>query len=472
MQDSEKKNADEADTTAEKEKSTSKKSKDAEKDNPGSLVDSSAAKKSDAKKSQETSKPTRKKTTSTAANEESITAEKAVEESESRDASSDTVLRNGTSNSETKRAAASRKSGSKSSTAKKGSPQGDEEKSSTPSAPGPKADKALANTENTIFTEADDISSETNELSAASEAVFEAGVTDDFADESDKSNTEELTNGEGICETSNPLSNIPSEEESADSVIPQAHSISFFEDTDTDTTSYIAPSSEAVPEPTNTEENEAQISFFEEDDAKKTAPVLREIPKFAPKPAKSGLVKKKKVYNPDKPRGIDSAFDFIEVLIISVVFVLILTSFVFKHSKVNGESMEGTLYDGDHLIISDFLYTPQRGDIIVFKDTEKTGHAEPLVKRVIAVAGDHVQVDIMGHVTLNGVPLEEDYYYIDGPIFAEEKDIVVPEGEIFVMGDHRNKSHDSRAFDTVKVDTVIGRVLIRIYPFESFGIVK
>ena len=200
-----------------------------------------------------------------------------------------------------------------------------------------------------------------------------------------------------------------------------------------------------------------------------------------------------------KIRPIDNRFDFLELFVFTLVAVLILTTFIFRHSIVDGGSMERTLFDGEHLIISDFFYTPKRGDIIVFQDYSKAvyspGLSKPLVKRVIAVGGDTVRVYRNGKVYVNDMsaPIYEEYTYTSGYTNAlgnyEDADIpnftyypdknypeyiecTVPDGEVFVMGDHRDASTDSREFGTVSCETILGRVLLRFYPFESFGKVE
>ncbi len=221
--------------------------------------------------------------------------------------------------------------------------------------------------------------------------------------------------------------------------------------------------------------DENQLSFFEDEEPQVKIPEAPvEIPLFIPKEPKRGAVLKKSPYNPEKPRGVDTLFDFVELFIISLVCVLIVTSFFFRHSKVVGDSMMNTLYDEEHLIISDAFYTPKRGDIVVIEDKSinLSGASDAhyaLVKRVIAVAGDHVVVNTAGQVYLNGQRLTEDYVFTDGAVHSRYIDMTVPEGEIFVLGDHRNNSTDSRYFGTVRVDCVIGRALIRVYPFERFG---
>lgn len=181
-----------------------------------------------------------------------------------------------------------------------------------------------------------------------------------------------------------------------------------------------------------------------------------------------------KGYDPEKPRLIDTVFDFVELFIFSLAAVLILTTFVFRHSIVEGSSMEQTLFGNEHIIISDLFYTPKRGDIIVCEDYT-TVLRKPIVKRVIAIEGDHVQVSSDGlTVKVNGELIEEDYVYVDPGAFIDKGtvDMIVPEGEIFVMGDHRNMSTDSRDIGTVREDSVLGKVLLRFYPFEKFGKVE
>ena len=176
-------------------------------------------------------------------------------------------------------------------------------------------------------------------------------------------------------------------------------------------------------------------------------------------------------YDPKKPRRIDGRFDLVELFVFTLLAVMIVTTFFFRHSIVEGSSMENTLHSGEHLIISDLFYTPSRGDIIVCEDYT-TKIPKPIVKRVIGIEGDSVTVTEKGDVFVNGVLLEEDYVFTDGPYRQDRIDIVVPDGEIFVMGDHRNVSADSRDIGTISVDSVLGKVLLRFYPFDKFGTVN
>ena len=181
-------------------------------------------------------------------------------------------------------------------------------------------------------------------------------------------------------------------------------------------------------------------------------------------------------YDPRKPRKIDGRFDLIELFVFTLLAVMIITSFFFRHSVVQGDSMQNTLQDEEHLIISDFFYTPERGDVVVCEDHTAILNS-PIVKRVIAVGGDHVKITRTA-VFVNGKMLEEDYVYIDPfaiPYYYEPLELTVPKGEIFVMGDHRNNSTDSRdliRLGTISEDAVLGKVLLRFYPFDKFGTVQ
>ena len=186
-------------------------------------------------------------------------------------------------------------------------------------------------------------------------------------------------------------------------------------------------------------------------------------------------------------RRVDGIFDFIELFVFTLVIVLFVTSFIGRHSVVDGDSMLGTLHDGETLIISDLFYEPRVGDIVVVDD-HSTILKKPIIKRVIAVGGDTVRVMKVG-IMVNGELLDEPYVYTDGlpytynvypseayndnPTLKVEAGVyyefVVPEGELFVLGDHRNDSTDSRAIGTVNVDAVLGRVLFRLLPFDVFG---
>ena len=168
-------------------------------------------------------------------------------------------------------------------------------------------------------------------------------------------------------------------------------------------------------------------------------------------------------------------YDWIQSLMAALIVCVCIFIFFIRVIDVSGSSMHPTLYNGDKMIVSDVLYKPKAGDVVVFKsDTYDPNKA--LVKRIIATAGQEINIDFgTGTVYIDGEPIEEDYI---AELTRNKLDFIgpktVPEGCVFVMGDNRNKSTDSRKSEIGMVDerTIIGRVYCVIFPLEELGLVK
>ena len=167
-------------------------------------------------------------------------------------------------------------------------------------------------------------------------------------------------------------------------------------------------------------------------------------------------------------------FDVVSIIVTAIVIVAIAFIFFIRTVGVSGSSMYPTLHDGDRILLSAFA-KPQNGDIVVTCQPAKVDYIEPtLVKRVIALGGQTVDIDFSeGIVYVDGVALE-DAYVNEKTYTPEDFDgpITVPEGYVFVMGDNRNASTDSRdaRVGLIREEYILGRALVRVAPFGQFKI--
>lgn len=182
---------------------------------------------------------------------------------------------------------------------------------------------------------------------------------------------------------------------------------------------------------------------------------------------------------------------FIELIIITLFLMTIIFTYVLRIATVNGDSMKNTLISGDRLITTAFCNSPEQGDIVIIYAGDAVtldenrnleinkGLRKTLVKRVIAVEGQTVDIDFeRGSVYVDSVMLDESYItgltHMDEGAFTGQYPVTVPKGYVFVLGDNRQVSKDSRSSELgfVAVKNITGKVLMRISPLETFGFVK
>lgn len=176
------------------------------------------------------------------------------------------------------------------------------------------------------------------------------------------------------------------------------------------------------------------------------------------------------------PKG--DLYDIVEMLATVTILVMLVFAFLVRLNIVDGISMETTLHNGEYLAVSDLFYEPKPGDIVIVHKINAGRYTNPLVKRVIATEGQTVDIDFdTWTLTVDGkVVDEESYRFLDPRYETLRADyafpITVPEGHIFVMGDNRNCSADSRTLDIQTVDArcVVGKALVRLLPFGRFTV--
>jgi signal peptidase I len=164
-------------------------------------------------------------------------------------------------------------------------------------------------------------------------------------------------------------------------------------------------------------------------------------------------------------------FGIAETLLATLIIFILLQAFVGRTYAIEQTSMEGTLEPGQRVVVDELTprFDPyKRGDIIVFSAPPGADRTEPLIKRIIGMAGDRIQIKD-GGVFVNGTRIDEPYLYGSEPTLpsSDASEWTIPPGEIFVMGDHRAVSLDSRVFGPIPLSTVIGRAWLRFYPITS-----
>ena len=184
---------------------------------------------------------------------------------------------------------------------------------------------------------------------------------------------------------------------------------------------------------------------------------------------------------PEQPRQIGlGLFAWLQLLMGCVLIAVILFNCFARLTRVDGNSMDNTLKDGEMMLVWSLGYSPKQGDIVVLNKTDEVTKqllgGKAIVKRVIATGGQTVDIDYTtGTVYVDGTPLEEPYIreemYLPGNPMMYNTHWEIPEGSIFVMGDNRNYSTDSRheMVGPIDEDYILGKVVFALWPMEKFG---
>lgn len=177
----------------------------------------------------------------------------------------------------------------------------------------------------------------------------------------------------------------------------------------------------------------------------------------------------------DPLQGLKSTYEWVQSLMAALIVCVLIFSFTVKVIDVVGTSMVPTLQNGDKMIVSSLFYEPKQGDVVVFKKDEYDPN-KALVKRVIATEGQEINIDFdLGIVYVDGEEIHEDYI---ADLTYNKLNFIgpktVPENCVFVMGDNRNMSTDSRKTEIGMVDKrlIIGRAYAVIFPASDIGVIE
>lgn len=172
-------------------------------------------------------------------------------------------------------------------------------------------------------------------------------------------------------------------------------------------------------------------------------------------------------------------FFWLQALVMALIVLILIFTFVGRIITVDGTSMLPTLHHKDVLLLRCIAYTPEQGDVIVLTKDFSGYTDQPIVKRVIAVGGQHIRIDYENNkVFVDDTALDEPYIKeamlepVNSSLIINE--MTVPDGCVFVMGDNRNNSSDSRHVELAAIDQrhILGEAVMVLLPFSHFGILN
>lgn len=175
-------------------------------------------------------------------------------------------------------------------------------------------------------------------------------------------------------------------------------------------------------------------------------------------------------------RAIAAFFDFLQGIVVVLAIMVMIYLFIMSPQEINGASMEPNFHNSEYILTNKIEYKlsePQRGDVIIFKSPRDKDI--DYIKRIIGLPGDTVMVKNNAYY-VNGQKLNEPYlepnvYIFGGTFLPENQEITVPAGRYFVSGDNRPHSSDSREFGPIPKEDIIGKAVLRYWPFPEFGLI-
>ena len=181
---------------------------------------------------------------------------------------------------------------------------------------------------------------------------------------------------------------------------------------------------------------------------------------------------------PPRKKAYRSVLEWTETIVVAIIIVATFFTFAVRIITVEGSSMVPTYHEGDKVLVTNLAGKIEQGDVVIIVNTLD----KPIIKRVVAVAGQTVDFDAaMGEVVIDGTPLLGETYHIENGItmLPQYSGVLrfpqtVPEGCVFVLGDNRGNSTDSRFLSVGMVDcrNILGKVVFNLYPFSQLGLVE